>query len=232
MIVGIHQPNFLPWLGYFQKIFSCNVFILLDTVQLPRGKSFCNRTAIKAKEQTVWLTVPVLDKGKLSLINEVRIAKNQPWIRKHLGRISSFYGKAPFFNKYYRDLEQIYHCGHDFLVELNKAFLDYVAEQLGVKTELVFASTLLPQNTGGLDYLISLIKEVGGTSYLSGTGAGSRRYIREEQFANEGINLIWQNYVHPVYPQLGEGFISNLSVLDLLFNLGSSAAREIIFKGR
>jgi hypothetical protein len=230
MIVAIHQPNFLPWLGYFQKLLYSDLFILLDNVQLPRGKSYCTRTALSNGQSASWLTVPVLNKGELPLINQVKIANNQPWIRKHLGTIHSFYSQTPYFERYYDDLVKIYNQNHQLLVNLNYELIVYLAKQLEAKTELVFASQILPKNLGGADYLISLIKAVGGETYLSGTGKGSSRYIREEQFAQAGITLSWQNFSYPNYLQRGKQFVPNLSLLDLLFYQGDSA-REILLSG-
>ncbi|HHV72528.1 MAG TPA: WbqC family protein [Clostridia bacterium] len=231
MIVSIHQPNFLPWLGYFHKIMKSDLFIFLDNVQLPRGKSFCHRTAYKAGEKRGWLTVPVLNKSKLVLIKEAKIANNQPWVRKHLGTIKSFYGKTPYFEKYYPDLQDIYGRNYERLIDLNVALINYVLSQLKVNTKLLFASEILPRkNREGVDYLISLVKEVGGKIYLSGQGSGSKRYIDEKLFTAKGIRVKWQNFNHPVYRQTGTNFLPNLSIIDLLFNEGCSA-QNILLEG-
>lgn len=224
-IIAVHQPNYIPWPGFFYKISRSDAFVLLDTVQFSR-RSFTHRNRIKGSQcNIIWLTVPVFKKGRFyQKIDEVRINRTVKWQRKHMGTLQMNYANAPFFH-YYRDaLEDIYSRNWERLVDLNLAILSFVMGELGIKKKCIRASemNLKGEKTA---LLVAIVKELNGDTYLSGSGA--RNYIDEQIFRKEKIRLSYYQYGSFVYPQLWGKFIPNLSILDLLFNCGKESRNLI-----
>lgn len=224
-VVAIHQPNFLPWLGYFHKLLHCDVFIFLDDVQLSRGKSFTSRTMIKSPSGPAWLTAPVKGKGDLLPIKEVTMGESSLWKRKHLKTLEANYGKASYFKEYFPLLRQYYMLEDSSLASFNINLIEVIAKLLSAAARLVRASEIEVDFTGPRDHLVQLVKKVGGSKYLTGKGRGSQRYYDQEAFEREGIIVLEQEFSHPVYPQLWGEFAPNLSVIDLILNCGPDARR-------
>ncbi len=216
-MIGIHQINYLPWLGYFNKLSQCDKFVFFDDVQLPLGKNYETRTSIKTPNGVLDLTIPILNKGEKVLIKDARMADG--WKKKHLKSIIFSYQKSPYFNQYIGELEKIYSKDTNSFCEFGTEIIKLICKWLDIKTELVFSSQF-PSELKGEERIIELIKKLGGTEYVSGTGSGSMRYAVPEHFKEAGIKLVWQEFIHPVYPQLWGEFKPNLSILDLIFNCG------------
>jgi len=219
-VVAIHQPNFLPWLGYFHKLLNCDIFIFLDDAQFPRGKSFTSRVSIKSPSGPVWLTVPVRGKGDLSPIKDVLTADTIDWQRKHLRTLEACYARTAYFKEYYHSIQKIYQLDCNNLADFNIDLIKTLAGFFNIPTRLVRSSELGVEYNGSLEHLIKLVKCVEGTTYLTGTGKGTLRYLDEEAFGREGIKVLYQSFAHPQYPQLWGEFVPNLSAIDLLFNYG------------
>ena len=228
MFVSIHQPNYLPWLGFFDKIKSSDKFVIFDNVQFPRGKKhFGHRNKIKTNNGDIWLTVPLIGKSELKDFNTISINYENEWIQKHLNLIKNFYKKSPYFSKYYENLESILAKKYDSLHELNTSLILFFLKELKIETEILYASEICPSEIKGADRINFILKELKATNYISGTGPGSLRYIDEQEFKNNNINLIWQNYKHPVYKQQYKNFIPYMSIIDLLFNEGPNSKNII-----
>lgn len=226
MIVAIHQPNFLPWLGYFYKLAKCDVFVLLDNVQYTKN-SFINRNGIKTPQGAMWLTVPVKMKGRFGqLIKDVEINNTIDWRGKHMGSLEANYKKAGFFEQIFQDLKTIYYIDDwNNLCKLNIQLLEWVLPILKWEKELVRASELGVQGES-TRLLVNIVKELGGDVYLSGFGGA--KYQEEELFKEAGIRLGYYEFEHPVYPQLWSDFVPNLSIIDLLFNCGPESLDVIL----
>ena len=229
MIVSIHQPNYLPWLGFFHKMTESDVFVLFDDVQLVRGKSFVVRNRVKTANGVQWLTVPVKEKGELRLIKEALIVQDGKWQKKHWKTIQLSYKKAPYFDRYEAEFSQIYDTSWEKLSELNVTLIKLIKNLMGINTTLVLSSEMNIEARGA-EKILSIIKELKANKYITGEGKGSRRYIIEEDFKNNNIELIYQGFKHPVYHQLWGDFVPNLSIIDLLFNEGDRSLQ--ILKGR
>ena len=213
MVVTIHQPDFLPWLGFFDRWQESNIYIVLDDVQFLR-RGWHHRDKIKAQNGVQWLTVPVQKKSRYhQTIKEVRINNEVNWRYKHLKTIQTAYGKASNFDLNYGRLSEIYNRDYDLLISFNMNLLRLCSKMLGINTPVVFASEFNVKSTGSRR-LVDLVKSVGGDDYL--TGSGSRDYLDEAIFKKEGINVCWQEFKNPVYKQLHGGFEEMLSVLDFL----------------
>jgi len=222
MIVAIHQPNYLPWLGYFNKMARSDVFVLFDDVQLVRGKSFMTRNRVKAANGAQWLTVPVKGKSELSLIKETLIVQDGKWQRKHWRTIQLSYKKAPYFDRYEAKFSQIYDASWEKLSELNVTLIKLIKDLLGINATLVLSSEMHIEARGD-EKILSIVRELKADKYITGEGEGSKRYIAEEEFKENNIELIYQHFEHPPYHQLWGDFIPNLSVIDLLFNEGEKS---------
>lgn len=229
MKVAIHQPNFMPWAGYFYKILTADIFIFFDTVQFPRGKSYCSRVKIKAPEGAKWLTVPASGKGKLLQIKDVQISGGT-WTKKHLGTLKACYGKTPYFNEMFASIENIYTNAGQYIADFNIQLISYMANILEARTKFIRASNLQAPAGDTGEYIINLVKSVGGSIYISGQGAGTGRYLVEQNFKKAGVKLELFNYVYPRYQQLWGDFVPGLSVVDILFNTGPQA-RDLILSG-
>jgi hypothetical protein len=213
MIVTIHQPDFLPWLGFFDRWQKSDTYIVLDDVQFLR-RGWHHRDKIKTQNGIKWLTVPVLKKSRYhQTIKEVRINNEENWRSQHLKTIHTSYGKTINFDLVYSKLIEIYKRNHNLLISLNMDLLGFCSKMLEIKTPVVFASAFNIKSTGSRR-LVDLIKSVGGEDYL--TGSGSRDYLDEALFKKEGINVCWQKLKNPVYQQLYGSFEQRLSVLDFL----------------
>jgi hypothetical protein len=226
---SIHQPNFLPWIGYFNKIALSDKFVFFDDVQFPRSKSFGNRVLIKSNAGPIWITVPVLHKGSLVNFNEIQVDNNQDWVRKTLKTIKLFYSKAPNFKLFIDTFEQIYTIKYDLLIDLNTALIRFISEEIDLKTEFFNSSNLSDgHNCNTNEKILKILKEINATYYLSGTGAGSLKYIDEAAFSKANIKLKWQKVNILPYPQLFGDFVPNLSIIDLFFNLGRDSKNYLL----
>ena len=205
MIVSIHQPNYIPWLGFFHKLLLSDTYIVFDDVQFPRGKDYANRNQIKTNNGKMWLTASVLGKKDLKPWNQIEI-NNNGWKEKHLTNIESFYKKTPYFKSYFLFLKRIYETDHKLLLDLNLDLIIFFLGCLDKIPNIILSSDIKTELTG-LDKILYILKDQKATKYISGDGEGSRRYIDEQLFKDNNIELIWQNYKHPTYKQLYGEFI-------------------------
>lgn len=218
MIVSIHQPNFMPWLGFFDKAVRSDLFILLDNVQFEKN-DWQNRNRIKGPGGPQWLTVPVQHRFPQT-IAEVCIDNKANWRRKHWNAIASNYSKTPFYEQYGPLFEAVYQQGWDMLIDLNVRLLNLVFDIIGVKTPVRMASEFQTEQASS-ERLADLCKAVGGDIYLA--GAGGHDYLDSTPFEAAGIQVEYQTYSHPTYPQRFGDFAAHLSVLDLIMNCGDQS---------
>lgn len=224
MIMAAHQPQYLPWLGYFHKMAMCDVFIYLDDVQYKK-REFQNRNRIRVKDGWQWLTVPVLTKGHYDQeIRHVEIEANASWAKDHWMAVRLAYGRAPFFQANAGELEKFYAKPWRGLMEMSEALADHHRTALGIKTPLRRSSEF-GIHTLKTQRLVDLCKAVGADTYLSGQGA--RDYLEEGLFKEAGIRLMYQEFHHPEYAQAYPGFEPYMAALDLILNHGPKS-REIL----
>jgi hypothetical protein len=223
--LAVLQPGYLPWLGFFDQVRRCDKFVYYDDVQFDKH-GWRNRNRIKAPDGPRWLTVPVRHTGLgTPRILDVRIAPGAPWARKHVGTLRQLYARAPFAREYLPGLEALLGQPWERLVDLDIALIEQMCGWLGVPRPMHRASTL------GVDgdrsgRLLNLCRHFHATRYLSGDAA--RSYLDEALFARHGIDVEWQQFRHPVYPQLHGSFVPYLSAIDLLLNCGPESGRVLI----
>jgi hypothetical protein len=218
--LGVLQPGYLPWLGYFDLLKKADVFVHYDDVQFDKH-GWRNRNRVKGPKGAVWLTVPVFHSGRTGQsILDVEIDDRQNWRRKHLSTVGQLYARAPFSEIVMPRLRGIVERPWFYLVDLDLALIDWLASELGIATPCYRASEL--GISGDRDgRLINLCRHFGATRYLSGNAA--RDYLDESRFAAAGISVVWHDYAHPVYAQQHGEFIPYLSVLDLILNVGGDS---------
>jgi len=217
MIVAIHQPQYLPWLGYFHKILRADVFVLLDTVQFKKNE-WQNRNRIKTAQGWQWLTVPVSYKYP-QLIGQVTITNKVKWQHKQRQAILSNYKKAGYYH-YLDDLfDGIFSGTWELISELNISVVKGLAGVLGIDTPIYVASEVgeFPEDPD--ERLIAIVKHFSGDTYLA--GSGGRGYMELQKYQKHGIEVIFQDYRHPEYEQLFGDFEANMSVIDLILNHGN-----------
>jgi hypothetical protein len=215
MVVSIHQPAYLPWLGYFDRIAASDTFIFLDNVQFEKN-SYTNRNKIKTAAGPLWLTIPVQTRGHLEKkLVDIEIDGRQNWKRTHLRSIEQNYRRAPCFAERFDRLAASYLPEIGRLAQLCYQQLRFWIEELGISTRIVCASDL-PVSGEKSDLVLNLCRHVGATTYLSGPlGKG---YLQEDRFSAAGIEVRYHNFVPTEYPQLFGDFVPALAVVDYWLN--------------
>ena len=225
MNVSIHQPDFFPYPGFFNKIFLSDVFVILDRTQFEFG--ITNRNKIITPEGT-WtrISVPVKNGQKFFQINDVKINNDMNWKEKNLDLISKSYSKSKFFDLYNTSINSIFEEKWEYLIEINIKILKTIFEWLDVKTKIIFESELNVKGTSS-EKLLNICKEVKATKYVS--GSGGKNYLDEKIFQKNHIDIEYQKYTPISYSQLNsKSFIPNLSILDLLFNMGYESRKFVL----
>lgn len=228
MILTAHQPGYLPWLGLFHKIALSDSFVSLNHVQFLK-QGWDNRNLIKTQSAAQWLTVPVHRHGYMEKpLTEIEIDNRQPWQRKHWQVMKRSYGGAPFFDRYKDFFSHIYlDRNWETLIELNEYMIQWFLDELNISVQLHSSSEMNLKETKSA--LVEEICQLLDAEYYI-FGALGKNYVDLESFQRLGIKVHFQDYAHPVYPQMHGEFISHLSIVDLLFNCGDES-KEILMAG-
>lgn len=222
LVVGVHQPNYLPWLGYFYKMSLSDIFVYLDDIAFPKG-SFVNRNRICINNEAKWLTLPI-SRNLSTPIREARPAADN-WIDKHLRSLEVNYRRAPFFSAYIDELAQVMRANRqESLSELNIALLSKIATWLGIGCVTFRSSDITTYGTADAR-LVELVTSVGGRIYISGKGGAN--YQSNSNFESAGLELKYTNFVVDPYRQTAANFIPSLAVVDALFNIGAERIKEM-----
>lgn len=217
--VAILQPGYLPWLGFFDLVRRSDTFVFYDDVQFDKG-GWRHRNRIKLPTGPHWLTVPVRHRGR-QLISEVEVDNGQPWPRKHLNTVRQYYAGAPHLRRYLPQLADVLHRRWERIVDLDIAVAELMCSWLGLRRRTVRASQLGIRG-GRSERLLNICLRLKAGRYLSGDAA--RCYLDVDLFRRHGVEVEWQSYKHPVYPQQHGEFVPYLSAIDLLLNCGDESA--------
>jgi hypothetical protein len=228
VIVGIHQPNFMPWLGYFYKIHQSDIFIYLDDVQFQKtGASYTNRVSINTNGKSSYLTIPVKRDSGVQNINETRFIDDR-WKKKVIGSLQGNYAKAEYFKENKEFIFDLINFSADNIADYNINFITNISQKLEIDTKLVKSSDFNITSTS-TQRLIDLITSVGGSVYLSGSGGDN--YQEHDMYKNKGIELIYNKMPNFKYTQLKtDEFIGGLSIIDAIFNIGFERLKDELFK--
>lgn len=219
LTVTIHQPDHLPWLGFMNKVDQADLFVVLDCVQLSKKVFQRRNRVIGPGDQPTWLTVPLLAHNHLeSSLADIELNNAVPWQRRYWNVLYARYHDHPAWPEHQAYMDSLCARRFDRLTELNMDIIGYLLNVLRIDTPVVLASSLAPQGVGSA-LLLNICRKVGARTYLA--GLLGHTYLDESLFRQSDITVRHHAFSHPVYPQHGrEGFISHLSVIDLLFNCG------------
>jgi WbqC-like protein family len=219
--VAIVQSSYIPWKGYFDMIAMVDEFILYDDRQFTR-RDWRNRNRIKTPDGVRWLTIPVAVKGRYHQRIDETVVADPRWAMKHWERLRQVYRRAPHFARYEAELSQLYAaCATPRLSEINRIFIEWIAEQLDITTRLRW-STEYEARGEKTERLVTLCLQAGATHYLSGPRA--RVYLEPKLFSDAGIAVSFMEYRgYREYPQVHPPFDHRVTALDLLFATGPEA---------
>ena len=223
MNVVILQPSYIPWRGYFDQIRRADLFVFYDDIQYDKH-GWRNRNQIKTQQGKQWLTIPVHTQGVTSgtLIKDIRIDWSKPWAKSHLKSLTISYSKAPHFKEYLPLLESVFKRRDELLADFTIELSILLARELGfTSTRFVRSSELLNIEGRKTDRVISVLKQVGATHYLCGPLAKS--YMEPEKFDAAGISFEYMQYTYPEYTQLYPPYDPHVTILDLMFMVGTQA---------
>jgi hypothetical protein len=226
MIVAIHQPNYLPYLGFFDKMKKSDIFVIYDDAQFSK-EDFHHRNKIRIYQGWKWLTVPVDKKripiSEILIKNELKTWKGANWNDTHFKDIRNNYKNTPFYKCYESELEKIYSMRFNKLVDLNISVILFLKKAFDIETKIVYSSNLV--NSGKVnsfskssERLLEIVEATGGDVYLS--GPMGRSYLNHSLFQKKEINIEFQDFKHPLYKQYYEDFEPNMTSIDALFNIG------------
>ena len=222
----IHQPDFLPYLGFFHRLLYADVFVLLDSIQFVHSNNgWTHRDKIKTPQGQKWVSLSLKKAPRNTAIREIFLSNTVDWRTANLNLLRANYSKAPFFKEIFHYLEEIYALKYERMMDFNVKSIEILLDLFDIKVQMVLASDLDAQGKKN-DLLVDILKKISANCYLSGVGA--RNYFDPVPYNESGIEVTWQNFTHPVYPQLHGEFVSYLSSIDLLFNCGIKKSREIL----
>lgn len=235
MLVTIHQPDLMPWLGFFKKIHKANIWVILDhTVNNPRDSAFWGRRVkILISGEAKWLSLPLkkpTDKGVVGIpISEMKYNMAEAKLfRKALASVENSYRKAPFFSEVFPLVKEHLNSNEPSMSERNTTFITSVLNKLKIDTKILYSSGLNCVESS-TDLLVEIIQATGGTSYLCGDGASG--YQDDNLFMVNDIKLEYNNFQHPEYMQYGStDFVPGLSIIDALMNIGFEGVRKLLDK--
>jgi WbqC-like protein len=229
MVVALHQPNFFPWLGYFDKLVRADAFVLLDNVQFSKtGGTWSNRVRLLAGDVPGWVTLPVIRAySGVRLVREMQIDNRQPWRRKFLQTLRTDYARAKHFSAVFPEVARLVENDTDSLVDFNRHAITELCRLMEIDTNKVVLGSSLSVGGHATDLLVSTVRAVGGSTYLCGGGAEG--YLEEEKFERAGLRLIHQHFLHPIYPQgANDAFVPGLSCIDALMHCGFRGVRALL----
>lgn len=230
-VVAIHQPNFYPWLGFFDKIRRADRFIALDCVQYSKG-SWTNRVKIMVAGGPMWITVPVVRNFHgTKTIADMQIDNHLPWRAKLLKTIALNYRRAPHFEQVYKWIADLIADPTDRIVDYNMRAIRATAIALDMDDSKLVMGSSLGVDGRATSLLVSMVRAVHGDAYLAGGGAGG--YQDDEMFADAGLAVKYQDFQHPVYRQFNSAeFVPGLSVVDALMNCGFQGTADLLSRGK
>lgn len=227
----IMQPTYLPWVGYFDLMEQCDVFVFLDSVQFAR-RSWQQRNRIKTSDGELMLTVPVASKGlRDQLIGETRIDQTAAFEKKHVASLRAAYAKAPYYKNISSGYQAVVDKKHEKIADLNIELIEWLAGALGMQRKLIRSSSLVVSGKRS-ELLLEICRAVGADHYLS--PPGSKEYLEEDALlgGNSDIKLLYHEYVPVEYSQLHGAFMPFMSAIDLVMNLSAEEALKTVKRGR
>lgn len=232
MKVAIHQPHYFPWLGYFDKMAKCDIFVLLDEVQFAKASPMIRNRIISPNGELQYLTITADKRGYCDkMYKEIPTVDNKKWKAKNFALLREYYRKSKGYDEMLPLLEQFYKNDYATVCEWTVASILMVRELLGIQTELKNQSEIhYDRINKKSDMDMEICKALGADTYFSGRGA-SVEYLNRDKFAENNIKIVFQDFTHPIYSQINSTeFIAGISILDFLFNCGIEESRRIFWE--
>lgn len=231
MIVTIHQPEHLPWLGFFNKLSKAELFVILDSVPF-RKNYFQNRNQIMGTNGVQFVGIPVVNAGHIDgtiATTKIAIKNNEKWKTKYLNTIKMSYSKYPYFNDVYPLIEEAINLDTEYMSDINIAIIKTLSDKLGFYPKFIKSSEMDLEGAKS-DLILDICKKVKATTYIA--GPYGREYLNLQEFKDNDIKVVYNDYKHPEYPQRkAKEFVPFLSTVDLLMNVGFEEGRRIIVEG-
>jgi len=223
MRVTVHQPEFIPWLGFFHKASLADVLVLLDDAQFTKNY-FHNRNRVRTKAGSSWITVPVEKSALATRLNDTRIAEahDPRWRAKIETTIRQAYGKAPFFASAFADLSALLSAPDPLLTSLNIPIIEWMLRAFGLHTEVLRSSEMNIGSTAS-QRILDICERAGARTYVAGVSGVD--YLDLPSFASAGIAVEHQKFHHPIYPQMHPGFAPQMSAIEALVLFGGECSR-------
>jgi hypothetical protein len=226
MKIAIHQPNYLPYIGFFQKMVHADVFVLLDNVQYSKD-SYTQRVKIRTRNGWMWLTIPIEKSNNFKKISQITLSNYNKWRLKHKLSIIANYSKTPFFDKEF--IDRYYELTTPDLVDFNEFGILYLQKKFKIKTKILRATQLnLDNQLAQSDLLIAIVKELSGSTYIS--GSSGRKYLNEKKFYENDIQVQYFEPKIQGYTQRWPSFQPFMSAIDLSFNIDDTICEKIVKK--
>ena len=225
-IVVVHQPDFMPYLGFFDRLLKADIYVIFDNVQfVSSSRSWTNRDKIKTQNGEKWITVGTKKAPRDAKINQIILTEDTDWRKRHLNLFYENYRKADYYKDIFPYLEELYSFECERMMDFNLKSIEMLMRLFDIQIDTVLASDLEPEGKNNT-LIIDIMRKLGTRKYLS--GAGARAYHDQSLYDAAGVEVIWQDFRHPVYKQQFGEFIPYLSSIDLLLNCGAREARKMI----
>lgn len=222
----IHQPDYAPYLGFFHRLIQADTFIVLDHVQFVHSnRGWTHRDKLLSANGPKWITIGIKKTSSRSPINTITMSDSTPWRTEHLNFIRHNYKSAEYFDEVFPLICSFYENATDSLFEFNMAVIRGIIDLLEIKVNLILSSELNPKGSK-TNLILDLLETTNSKTYLSGLGA--KDYLVHQNFSDAHINLLWQDFEHPIYTQCYPGFTPMLSVYDALLNCGPSQVSRML----
>lgn len=232
MRASIHQPHYFPWIGYFDKMAKADTFVLLDQVQLEKNSLMLKNRVPATNGELKFLTISADTKDYLEReYRDIQAKDNAVWKERQRNAVKNYFRKASGYREVLPMFEQFLEQNFDTVCQWTCASIEFVRQALDIQTPLIYQSEVIyDHDMKRSDLVYGICKAIGADTYFSGRGA-SVEYLDREKFAENGVKIVFQDFSHPVYPQINtQEFIPGISILDMLFNCGIEESRRIFWE--
>ena len=225
-IVVVHQPDFMPYLGFFDRLLKADIYVIFDNVQfVASSRGWTNRDKIKVSGGWKWITVGTKKAPRNAKISEILLFEDSGWRKTHLNLFYENYRTADYYREIEPYIEELYTFRCEKMMDFNLQSIHMLMRLLDIQIETVLASGLNPIGKSNA-LIIDIMNKLGAKTYLSGVGA--KDYHDQSLYDEAGISVVWQDFRPPIYKQQFGGFIPYLSSIDVLFNCGIEQSRKIL----
>ena len=226
MILSIHQPNFFPWMGFFDKLNKSDNFVFLTESLRSKNDKYLTRTKIINNSSSRYLSIPL---GiKQIKINQLLMPVDNKWKIKTLNIIHASYRSSKYYEEVIPSIKELIMRDSMYFSDYSINIINFLVNQLNINTHIHIDTDFNKDFGLSNERNVAICKEVNATKYFSGSGAKS--YNDSSQYKNNNIDLIYQNYLHPVYPQKTSDFVFGLSIMDVIFNCGYEETEKMLKK--